>query len=142
MAATLSSTTPSVAFRKIPVAALIGGGIGAIVNLIILFATRAIGITTWVVTPQSPDPVPVPEIAVLMASFMPSIFAGIVYAIMARFLKQPARIFQIIAVVLAVLSLGSVIPLPVDSTSKVILSIMHFVAAGAITWSLTTRTTN
>jgi Family of unknown function (DUF6069) len=142
--ATMTATSDSqsgVVLRKIPGAALVGGLVGAIGNVILFFITQAAGVVYDIPMggPGSPlTPLPFPAVAV--ATLIPAIGAGALLAIMGRFLKQPLRIFQIVALVFLVVSMIPSMTLPVPLGTRLALSAMHIVAGAAIVWGLTTRT--
>jgi hypothetical protein len=116
------------------IAGLIGGGIAAAINLVIYFIVGPLNVT-------QPDGAlgPVTLIPILMASIVPGAFGGIFLWLSRRFTKNGTRTFQIIAVILLLLSLAS--PFMAAETTSIALSLdlMHLVAGGAIIWSLTMR---
>ena len=142
MATTLSTAqNTQVSIRKIPVAALTGGAIAAVANLVLFFVLQALGVTFEIPLqgPGSPaGPLPAPAVAI--ASLVPALFAGGLLALLARFTKNPVRTFWIIAAVFLVLSFMPVFSLPVAVGIQASLAVMHVVAGAAIVWALSTRT--
>ncbi|MDZ4721221.1 MAG: DUF6069 family protein [Roseiflexaceae bacterium] len=140
--ATLSSgATQQVVLRKIPLAALIGGVIGAVGNVLVFFIAQALGVVFNIPMGGPGAPLqPLPVIAVVVSTLIPAISAGLVFAALARFTKQPLMIFYIIAGVFLVVSMLPVISMPVPSGMQISLAIMHVVAGAAIVWGLATRT--
>ncbi len=140
--ATLSSgATQQVVLRKIPLAALIGGVIGAVGNVLVFFIAQALGVVFNIPMggPTAPlQALPVP--AVVIFTIVPAIGAGLLFAVLARFTKQPLTIFYIIAGVFLLISFFPTFSIPVPSGVQISLAIMHVVAGAAIVWGLATRT--
>jgi hypothetical protein len=60
------------------------------------------------------------------------------YALLRGFFNHRAkRIFQILALILLLLSLGAPFSLAIEMANKVILAAMHLVTGAAIIWALT-----
>jgi hypothetical protein len=120
----------------------------AVANLIVYF------VGTILVSDLSSFPV-LNVVSVMASSVVGAVAGTGVFALLARFSQRPVTIFRIVAVVVALLSLGGPInagqgmaapPLPgvepgailVASPGTVVLMIvMHIVAAAVITWVLT-----
>ena len=117
----------------------LGGVIAAVANLLVYFIAQPLagGELHHQMGPGNPIEV-LPLAAVIVASFVPSIFATLLYAGLGRFTRRPVTIFTIIAVAFGLLSLGSPLSLAVETASKLALSLMHIVAAAAITGTLVT----
>lgn len=131
-ASSTASVAPSSAGRLFS-AAFIGGGIAAAANLVLYFATHAAGVEfTGRFDPNQPATgLMVPMVAV--ASILPALFAGLLALGLSKWTRSPALIFGVIAAVFALLSIGG--PMGVAEASmgtKVVLSIMHLVAAAGI----------
>lgn len=126
---------------KLLQAGLIGGVIGAVGSFIVYLIGGAMGIPFQILPPGTTElaPLPVPMIAI--ANIVPALIAAGVLALLARFVSQPVRPFQIISVVILVLSFASPFAQPAEVTmgTKLALNLMHIVAAGAIVWALTMR---
>jgi hypothetical protein len=126
-------TSERVAVRKLWWAALAAGAAAAVLNLLVfLIASGPLGIALNVIMPGSPDPQALSPIAIIMSGIFPALGAAVLLALLNRFIKRPFFVFQIIALVFVLLSLGGVLPMPVAIAIKVVLSLMHFIAAGAI----------
>ncbi|MFZ4813215.1 MAG: DUF6069 family protein [Phototrophicaceae bacterium] len=140
MATVTHSTTATSAkypILRVFMGGIAGGIVGAILNVILFFvAGNLLGIE--LVVPQPPDMTVIgalPLIAVIMATLMPSIGASILFWALQRFVPQRATIiFLGISVVFLVLSLLFTPPVPNDV--KIILSVMHIIAAAAIVGGL------
>jgi hypothetical protein len=123
----------SITIDKIIAGILLGAVVAAFANLVLLFTLRRMvpeGIQ--VVRPGSSTPESVPPVAVLAASAIPALGAGLVLLILANYVFQPLPVFLIIAVVLLVLSFIAPYRLPVRNASKGVLILMHIVAAVGI----------
>jgi len=113
----------------------LGGLVGAVANAIVFFIATALFSINLQIT-QPPEmttlgPLPLP--AVILASFVPGIFAALLYLLLQRFTAQAGRIFLGIAVVVLVFSFFPLVGMPLMTDSvKVVLAVMHIVAAGAI----------
>ena len=114
--------------------------IALIGNAILYFIGNAVidgGLTA--VRPGETDPNKLPFFVMTIATVVPAIIGAIIFALLDRF-NRPVSIFRIMAVIVTVLSFAPVIQLPdtVLIGSKIILGLMHIVAAVAITGILTT----
>ena len=116
------------------IAGLIGGGIAAVLNAIVFFIAPTLTAT------QSDGSIgPVTLIPIIFASIIPSIFAAIVLWLLRRFTGNGTRIFQIVAVVLLLLSFFSPFAAAATTGIALWLNLMHLIAGSAIIWSLTMR---
>lgn len=112
---------------------LLGGIVAAFANVILLLTLRRMvpeGIQ--VVRPGASKPESVPPLAVIAASGVPALGAGLMLLILANYVLQPLPLFVMIALVLLILSFIAPYRLPVPNRSKGILILMHFIAAIAI----------
>jgi hypothetical protein len=92
------------------------------------------------VAPNMQTAIPLTLLPILFATLIPSVGATVLFGLLNRFAgKNAPRIFQIIALVLMVLSLGAPFGLPVAGSVKIFLAVMHIVAGGALIWALTLR---
>lgn len=123
-----------VATHKLWWVALAAGVTAAIGNLIVfVVAQNLFGLSLMI--PQSPGNttlVPLTIDPILGASIIPAIGAAVLLAILGRLVKRPFRIFQIIAVIVLLLSFGGPLNLPIGGVEKVALAVMHVVTAVAI----------
>jgi hypothetical protein len=131
--------------RTIPKAALIGGLIGAVINVVIWL----IGTTIWgpiEVPPPSPD-MPInanglTEVMIIMPAFatlVGAVGAGIAMFGISYLKGNQYLIFQIVSFIALALSFITVINVP-DSTDMNILGLMHITAAMPIVGALTIMT--
>ena len=132
-----TTTAPRLENRRLLPLALTGGAIGAAVNAAIaLIAPALIGGAVQVSQPGSTVLQDLPLIAVIAASIIPAFVAAAVLWLLGRFTKTPVQIFQILAVVLALLSLISPFGIPTSLGAQLTLCLMHIVAAASITIAL------
>ena len=132
-----TTTAPRLENRRLLPLALMGGAIGAVVNAAIaLIAPALIGGAVQVSQPGSTVLQDLPLIAVIAASIIPAFVAAAVLWLLGRFTKTPVQIFQILAVVLALLSLISPFGIPTSLGAQLTLCLMHIVAAATITLAL------
>ncbi|GAB3641669.1 DUF6069 family protein [Spirosoma arcticum] len=125
-------TVPPVNNRRLLTVAPLAGLIAAAVNAVLFYIGTATGaIPASLIIPNAGQPLTV--IPVIVASFVPAIAAGLLLALLNRFTKRPLRIFNIIAIILLVLSFSSPFSIPnVPVGMVVILNLMHVVVAGAV----------
>ena len=115
-------------------AGLIGGGIAAVINAIISFIAPPLNAM------QADGSLgPVTLIPIIFASILPAIFAAIILWLLRRFTGNGTRIFQIVAVVLLLVSFLSPFTAAESIGIALWLNLMHLVAGSAIIWSLTMR---
>ncbi len=123
---------PVVNATKLLYLAPIAGLAAAILNVILYFVGTSTGaIPTDFIIPNAGQPLTV--VPVIMASIVPALIAGLVLAILARFTKKPLTIFNVLSVVLLVLSFWSPFTVPgMPLGMIIILELMHVVVAGAV----------
>lgn len=128
-----------VATRKLWWVALAAGVVAFISNLIVFFVAQNILGLSLMIPPPSDNTVlePLSVGLLFVTNIVPAIGATILLAILARFVARPFRVFQIIAAVFLLVSFGGPISLPVETSTIVVLSVMHVVAAVAIVGVLT-----
>ena len=137
MTASSGTRAPRLQNRRLPLLALIGGATGAVVNVAIaLIAAALMGAAVQVAQPGTTVLQDLPLPAVIAASIIPAFVAAAVLWVLGRFVKAPIQIFQIIAGVIALMSLFSPFSLPVSLGSQLTLCAMHIVAALTITLAL------
>jgi len=136
---TISSSIERVAFRKLlwvgPVAA-----VAAFVAVVVVFGIAGLfGVPLEVMAPPTYETLSPMEVSfIAQATIPPAIGATILLAILGRFTRRPFLIFQIVAAVFLLLSFGGPLSLPVSGLVKLVLAIMHVVAASAIVGVLST----
>lgn len=118
-------------------AGLTGGAIAAVLNLALYGAARLAGVDFTIQRTAEEAAQAIPAIAPGISSFVPSLLASLVALGLARLVKKPAPVFIGVAAVLLVVSMGPPLTLFAASTgARVVLSVMHVVAALPITWYL------
>lgn len=140
MAAMSLSGTEQVASSRLWRAALIAAIGTAVANLLVfVVAKNVFGLGLAIPLGGAGSPIePLPAFMVVIATAVPALAAAGLLALLARFTRRPILIFQIIAAVFVLLSLGGPLSLPVDTATKLVLSLMHLAAAAVITGVLTT----
>ena len=118
---------------------LLGGGIAAVLSLVLFFIGDAVAGPIEVALQPGAPLAPLPWIAVVMATLVPAIVGALLLSGLQRTMANGTRIFQITAVVITLLSLFPAITQAGSTGAAVLLSLLHFVAAGAIVWALTLR---
>jgi hypothetical protein len=123
--------------KTIAIKGLRGMGIAVVINVILFYIFNATNIIPKsFIIPQANGPLTV--LPVIFSTIIPLGIATLVYALLARFTKQPNRIFLVIAIVVFMLTLFPPFGIPNVPLSMAIgLNVMHAVAALSITWSLT-----
>jgi len=125
-------TTTSVNTRKLLTLAPLAGLIAAAINAVLFYIGTATGaIPANLIIPNAGQPLSI--VPVIVASFMPTIVAGLLLALLNRFTKQPLRIFNIIAIIVFVLAFFSPFSIPGAPVGMiVILELMHVVVTGVV----------
>jgi hypothetical protein len=94
MAEPMRKATPGVAMDKIGRAALIGGVLSVVGNLVVFFVAGWLGISLQVTAaPGSSTLVPLQIGQVIVASLLPALPAGLLLAALARFMRNPWPVF-------------------------------------------------
>jgi len=137
MAEPMRKATPGVAMDKIGRAALIGGVLSVVGNLVVFLVAGWLGISLQVTAaPGSSTLVPLQIGQVIVASLLPALPAGLLLAALARFMRNPWPVFIGISGVFLVLSFAGPINLPTDPANELVLNLMHVVSAVAIVGAL------
>jgi|YNPBryunderm2012_1023409.scaffolds.fasta_scaffold10097_1 hypothetical protein len=137
MAEPMHKATPRVAMDKIGRAALIGGVLSVVGNLVVFFVAGWLGVNLQVTAaPGSSTLVPLQIGPVVAASLLPALPAGLLLAALARFMRNPWPVFIGISGVFLVLSFAGPINLPTDPANELVLNLMHVVSAVAIVGAL------
>lgn len=128
-----------VALRRIPFAVLVAAVVGTVANMVLFSLGRATGaIGEHVALPNGQT---FGAAAVVTMTILPTVLAGIVYALLGAIgrIRRPITVFRVIALVVLVLSFASPFSIPgIGAGFIVLLELMHLAAAAAIVWSLTT----
>ncbi len=140
----MTSTTIVSRSTRSDVAHYLGMGLRAaalatLVNVAIYALGKALFNLPFMVPMQAgAEPNPLPLFMVILMSVVPGVLAaGVLYGLN-RFFRSGLRIFQAVAAVLALLSLGGPLSLPIDGGTIAALASMHLAAAGSIVGVLTT----
>jgi hypothetical protein len=129
-----------VIFRGLWQAALIAGVLAALGNLLLLVIAGLFGIS--ILTPVPPEGTTIAPLTagpVVVSSVVPALAAALLLGLLGRFTASPLRAFHVIAVLFLLVSFAGPLGLPVDATSKLLLNLMHIIAAAAIVGVLSTR---
>jgi Family of unknown function (DUF6069) len=122
--------------------AAIAGAIAAVINAVLFFIFRAMGIFTDDILLQTPQGAqPLGFIPVLISSFVPSLIAGVVCWLMMRYIPNGKLIFQILATVLLALSFFSPSNAAPNAPMSFLIgiNILHTVVAGVVIYFLTIK---
>jgi hypothetical protein len=139
--AALSPASPRFRLGALLRAGALAGVIAAALNLVLYIVARALFDVSFVIPVQGPgsnlERLPWPM--VVITSFIPALIAAALLWLLARFLRRPLLVFQIVAVVLLLLSFGGPLSLgdDADTATRLWLAVMHIVAAAAIIGGLT-----
>ena len=137
MSEPMHKATPSVAMDRIGRAALIGGVLSALGNLVVFFVAGWLGVGLQITAaPGSSTLVPLQIGQVIVASLLPALPAGLLLVVLARFMPNPWTVFMAIAGVFLVVSFMGPINLPTDPVNELVLNLMHVVSAVAIVGAL------
>jgi hypothetical protein len=129
--------TKSVVLNRLWWVALVAGAVAAVGNLIVFAVARGLNLPLDIPTgPQTSGPLTVAP--VIATSFIPALVAAGFLALLSRFVKQPLRVFQLIGLAAALLSLLGPSLMSLAGTTKIVLILMHLVAAVSIIGVLST----
>lgn len=132
-----TSPKPATPLKSALIAGLTGGVIAAVINTVIYFVAQSVNGGPLVVqTPQAPTPQPLPLPAVLLFSIAPGLMAGVVYWVLARFTRNPARWFLILAAIVFVLFFFGPLGAASGAVAVWALELMHLGAAIPIVWAV------
>lgn len=117
---------------------LLAAALASAVNLTIYALSKALFNLPFLVPMQSgTEPNPLPVFMVILMSAVPGVLAAGVLFGLNRFTRRGLLVFQVVAVVLALLSLAGPLSLPIDGGTSAALASMHLGAAVAIVGVLT-----
>jgi hypothetical protein len=119
-------TTPSTVVRGTALAA----GLALLANLAV-FLVGDVGAPVRVVTGNSPDGADLRFVDVAVATVALLAVGAVALAVLERFRDDGLRIWTVLAVAVAVLSIPPVLRLDTDAGSKLVLAVMHLVVGGA-----------
>lgn len=125
------------ALSRLWLAAPAAAGVAVGANILIWLLARALALPLDIQMggPQSPV-VPLTVAPVVIMSAVPALLAAGLLWLLGRFSARPFAIFQIVAVVVLLLSLAGPLSLPVGGVNKLVLGVMHVVAALTIVGTL------
>lgn len=119
-------------------AGLAAAVVAAVANGIVFWlATVSFGLPLYVAPVPDLNPAPLSLVAVIITSVIPALIAAGLLALLARWVRRPWHWFWSIALVVLLLSLGGPLSATADPITKIVLGIMHLVAAVAIVGTLT-----
>lgn len=119
---------------------LLGGLLAAVLNLLVYAATVGVGdLSLRVENPQSGAMEDLSLLFVVLWSVLPGLLGAGLAAILARRSATPRRWFATIAAAVFLLSLIPTLAQPVPASTKVVLGLMHLVAAVAISLPVLAR---
>lgn len=129
------STTVKIISKKLLWVAPVTGAIAAVINALLFFIGLSIGIiSNSVIIPNANQPLTLAP--TMIASFVPTILAALVLAILNAFLSNAWRVFTIVAAILLLLTFANPfmgIPgIPVGM--GIWLNVMHVVVAGCVVY--------
>ncbi len=130
MTAVSTSQVQSVAFKKIPQAALIAAAIGAVGNAIVWFIGNSTATMSF--------PLPI----VLFSSIFGVLVGAALFAILAKFTKRPFAIFTIVSIVFLIVSAIGPInalnpggPMQFNMATTIAAEVMHIISGVAAIWA-------
>ena len=112
--------------------ALLAMGVASISNALVFAMAQALGVALRVSMASGQSPQPLPFALVIFASVVPALLAAGLLALLDRLTDRPVRLFQWISAGLALLSLVPPMLQAEGAAAKLILVIMHLIAAAAI----------
>ncbi|MCB0077337.1 MAG: hypothetical protein KDD73_07900 [Anaerolineales bacterium] len=116
---------------------LLGGVVGAAVNLLLFFLTRLLGVVIELPAgPGSTTLAPLSWLAVLFASLVPAVVAALLLMGLNRLTEHGWGYFILLASLILVLSMLPVIVLGTGTAPRLVLAAMHGVAAAATVGAL------
>ncbi|MEM7798787.1 MAG: DUF6069 family protein [Chloroflexota bacterium] len=128
------------AFGSIMISALIAGVIAAIANVVVLLGGGALIGGVNVMPPGAAEPEALPVVVMGAVSFVGLLIGGVGLWVSANYIPRGVLVWQVVAVVLTLLSLGSVFSGQVETTGgMVILTITHLLLGAIMVWYLTLR---
>ncbi|MFO0630308.1 MAG: DUF6069 family protein [Polyangiales bacterium] len=114
--------------------AFTGAAAGLVGNLALYFIASAAGVAMTARFNPSAPPASLALVAVVMSSLVSAIPASLVALAIARFAKDPAKVFGIVAGVFALLSMGGPANLAeAGGGLKLVLALMHVFSGAGIT---------
>jgi hypothetical protein len=117
---------------------LLAGLVAAVANTLWYVISRALFSVPYIVQPNPSMPLmDLPVSAIFVTCLIPGFGAALIYWALGRFTARPTRIFIVIAAIFAVISCVPAMIMPVELSTRLALSTMHFIAGAIITYGLT-----
>lgn len=133
--------TKSFPHRRVWTGVLIAAIVAAVINSIIFFVGNALVAEPIQVTfGANPELQDLTVWQVILATVIPAIGAGLTYSVIGLFSKRATMIFLIVGALLLLISFAPPLTLSVAASAKVVLVLMHLVAACTILYTLSTST--
>jgi mannose/fructose/N-acetylgalactosamine-specific phosphotransferase system component IID len=112
------------------------GVVAALINTILLTAARIPAAELLVQRGTQTEQIGFSQ--VILASIMPALIAGLVFAVIAKYLPKPFLYFNIIAALVFILAFFSPLNNLINASNKavILLEIMHVVVGSAVLYSL------
>lgn len=111
-----------------------GAALGLVVNLALFFGAGAAGVSLVARFDPSGPPASLALVAVVISSLVSAIPAGLAALGIARAARDPAKVFTVVAVVFALLSMGGPASLADASGGlRLVLALMHVASGAGIT---------
>lgn len=108
----MSTQVQTIDYKKIALGGVKGIAVAVVVNVVLFFAFSALGVLpSDFIVPQA-DNKPLTVVPVIISSIFPLILGTLVFMALAKFTKQPVKIFGILSLVLVILSLGGPFSIP------------------------------
>lgn len=130
----------AIAWRRLPLVALLAAMVAATSNALIYFAASGLGFIpqdVFIASPGGEAPLTVGP--VVISSIAGAVGAAIVFALVGLFSRRPIRTFRIVAAVALVLSFVTPVTIPGAAVAMVLsLELMHVAAWAVIVGLLTT----
>jgi hypothetical protein len=116
------------------------GGLLAIAGNLLVYVLARYAFAMELLMPPIPpasESAPLIAGAVIFASFIPGLVAGLAYWLLGKFTANPRRVFLIVAALILLGSMAAPLMLPVAVGTMIVLNLMHVVAGVAIVGALT-----
>lgn len=135
---TLAARTNLPTFGRLLIVGLAVGAVAAVVNVLIFLVTKAAFSLPFII-PMDPSQPPqeLPVFALIVASLVPALGAGVFYGLLGRFARSRATtIFLAVSVGFVLLSLLGPMSLPIDLGTRLVLALLHITTGTIITGGL------
>lgn len=131
---TSSVAARAVSYRRLTIGALAAAAGAALLNTLLYFVGRLLGAFPPSVLVQGE---PFELLPVVLLSFFAVLAAAVVFALLARFVPRPKRVFWIVAAVIFVLMIFTPLTIPAAPALTLgVLELMHVVTAAGAVWAV------